>query len=201
MSNSILKEEYRGILIRVEFDEYPVDPMDNDNLSTIVDRCSKYKIGDSSYECRENLTDSDIVFPLYMMDHGDISISTEPFGCRWDSGKIGYVYITEEDIKKEFNIDTVTLKDRENAINILKNEVKHYDRYLRGECYQWVIPYEDCTGGYSDPQQAINEAKECVDHMYNRIKVSHIDRLKKWIKGKVCIQYRYPLSDIVMTTE
>lgn len=55
-------------------------------------------------------------FPLYLYEHSTISISITPFGCSWDSGIVGFAYSKKD-------IDT----------NVIKNVVKEYDKYIRGE--------------------------------------------------------------------
>ena len=35
-----------------------------------------------------------------MFDHSGRALSLTPFGDKWDSGQIGYVYITKEDREK-----------------------------------------------------------------------------------------------------
>ncbi len=43
-----------------------------------------------------------VILPLYMYDHSGISISTSPFGCRWDSGQIGFVLVSKKQALEEF---------------------------------------------------------------------------------------------------
>ena len=56
-----------------------------------------------------------IAFPLYLYDHSGITISTKPFGCRWDSGQVGYIYTTKKEICKWFGIRKVTAEYIERA--------------------------------------------------------------------------------------
>ena len=47
-----------------------------------------------------------IILPLYLYDHSGIAIKVGSFICKavhaeWDSGKIGFIYATKEDIKKK----------------------------------------------------------------------------------------------------
>lgn len=76
-----------------------------------------------------------IIFPVFMYDHSGISISvskTYSYNCRWDSGQIGFIYCTKEDIKKE----KFTKKKAEKC---LIQEIDTYNDYLTGNIYEFVL--------------------------------------------------------------
>lgn len=52
-----------------------------------------------------------VILPVYMYDHGDLAFSTSPFACRWDSGQVGFIFATREDIK-QLGIKRVTAQVR-----------------------------------------------------------------------------------------
>ena len=71
---------------------------------------------------------------LFRSEHSQISLSTNAFSCKWDSGQIGYIFVSYEDIIKEYeNLDIET------ATKVLEYEVKEYSLYLNGECYGYII--------------------------------------------------------------
>lgn len=37
------------------------------------------------------------VYPLYLLDHSGLMLSKSPFGCKWDSGQIGYMYMRKDE--------------------------------------------------------------------------------------------------------
>lgn len=134
--------------LQVGFDEYPDNPRKwGEPLTKMVCFHNRYELGDkhnyrqddySSWEelkqaiiKEENVSISGIK-PLYLYDHSGITISTSPFSCRWDSGQVGFVYITQEN--KEQN----KLSD-EQTQELLDAEVRGYDRYLIGEVYSYKI--------------------------------------------------------------
>ena len=84
-----------------------------------------------------------VILPLYLYDHSGITISTGPFNCPWDSGQIGYIYVTKEAIKKEFNRKIMSKKLEQKAIDIMQSEVKTYDQYLTGQVYGYMIEPTD----------------------------------------------------------
>ena len=90
--------------------------------------------------------------PLYLYDHSGITIATTPFSCSWDSGKIGFIYITKEKARKEYGWKVMTKKRVEQIENYLQGEVETYDQFLRGEVYRYEV-YEgeemiDSCGGF-----------------------------------------------------
>ena len=129
-----------------------------DNLGTMICFHKRYSLGD-----KHNFTLEDamlfeqnrkdcIIMPMYMYDHSGITIATKPFSCPWDSGKIGFIYITKKKAREEYGWKVIT-KARELQIRgYLENEVNTYDQFLRGEVYRYEV-YEgeemiDSCGGF-----------------------------------------------------
>lgn len=52
-----------------------------------------------------------VILPVYMYDHGDLAFSTSPFTCPWDSGQVGFIFTTREDVK-QLGIKRVTARTR-----------------------------------------------------------------------------------------
>jgi len=73
-----------------------------------------------------------------MYEHSGISLSTSAFSCKWDSGQIGYIFVSYEDIIKEYG-----KLDIERATKVLEYEVEEYSQYLNGECYGYIIYEKD----------------------------------------------------------
>ena len=85
-------------------------------------------------ETMEMLKESDIVIlPIYVFEHSGIFISVSDFGSRWDSGQAGWIYTTKEKIENSFDVTEENWRER--AIEILKEEIKVYDMYLKDEVY------------------------------------------------------------------
>lgn len=117
------------------------------------------------YELFELVKQNNIIKPLYMFEHSDISISTVDYNDRWDSGQIGWIYISYDDIKKEYGaINEDTLKLAEDIIN---SEVENYDYYLRGELYYYELSHngkilENCCGFIGDFEDVKNHIKDVL---------------------------------------
>ena len=132
------------------------NPRQYDNLAKMVCFHKKYSLGDkhnysssdySSYEeMKKDIIKRDgavIVEPLYIYEHGSITISTTPFSCPWDSGQLGFVIVTKDGIKNNFGVKRVTKKLIEKCKEVLQSEVKEYKMYLEGDVYGFRCYDED----------------------------------------------------------
>lgn len=122
------------------------------------------------YDNEECLSDNDvdiiwswieenvIVLPLMVYDHSGLSMGTSreyPFNCRWDSSQVGFIYVLNSDVEKEFWNAT---DKKERALSCLENEVAMYNHYLSGDVYGYRAFDKDgedigsCWGfyGYDD---------------------------------------------------
>lgn len=113
-----------------------------------------------------------IVMPLFLYDHSGISISTSRT-CRWDSGQVGFMYITKKDAVKEFGKKYFTKAVEEKAIAWMEAELKTYDDYLRGDVYGYRILDEngdeiDSLWGFygydHEKSGLLGLAKGCIDY-------------------------------------
>ena len=85
-----------------------------------------------------------LMLPLYLYDHSGLAMSTESFSGRaphaeWDSGQVGWIYVSKEDALKEFDADKMTGAIRQKADALMRSEVAAYDSYLHGECYGFEL--------------------------------------------------------------
>jgi len=179
--------EYKGHVIKIETDDSPSNPRTEfDNCCKMVCFHKNHKLGDETDYNRSDYNSWDelkkdivkqenavIILPLYLYDHSGITISTTPFSCRWDSGQVGFVYMTRESIKNDFGIKRLTKKALAKIQEIIKSEVKVYDDYLTGNVYSYDIYLNDnvidsCSGyfGYEPDESkwdVLKDAKAIVD--------------------------------------
>jgi hypothetical protein len=71
-------------------------------------------------------------------------MSTSPFSCPWDSGQVGFIYVTREKARKEMGWKRLNKARIARVNEILQGEVKTYDQYLTGEVY-WFRLYQKET--------------------------------------------------------
>ena len=74
-----------------------------------------------------------IILPVYIYDHGGISLNTTGFSCRWDSGQTGFIFVSKQEAKRELGWKRLTKKRREKVEEMLHNEVEEYSWYVSGE--------------------------------------------------------------------
>ena len=170
-------EAKKACRIDIEQDIYDHEsPRDwDENFGTMVCFHSRYDLGDKhdlSIEEAQDLYDSKevIALPLYLMDHSGLSMSTSDYGCSWDSGQVGFIYVSEDKIKETFMVDTITEDIRKKAIENLKAEVKVYDQYLCGDIWGFSIidgrgeTLDSCWGfyGYDTCKEEAEAALESI---------------------------------------
>lgn len=76
--------------------------------------------------------------PIYMYDHSGQTISLSPFGCPWDSGCCGYIFVFKDKILKEiFGANDDNWRDK--AEEVIKSEIEVYDDYIQGNVYGYCL--------------------------------------------------------------
>lgn len=198
---------YNGHRITIEQDPDPQNPRkEQENASTMVFFHGRYNLGDDhdySNPCDavQGICDLDeeppmkrqahedalnaariVWLPVYMYEHSGYTISTTPFSCPWDSGQLGIVYMTYDEIIKNFMLEPLDPKTwkpddetREKALNLLKGEVSTYDNYLTGSVYGYRVEkcvdedadeweeVDSCWGFFGDDDYIIEAAKDTIN--------------------------------------
>ena len=178
----------------VEYDEYPENPRDWDNLGIIAYRHRRYILGDErlpslismTHEMDELETVPDygedaidivltyakevlgavVALPVYLYDHSGTTVRTTPFSSSWDSGLVGVIYTTEE--KMEYQ-GVSPKRSKDELCYYLRKELETFDQYLRGEvyCFEVVSPtgkVMDSCCGFFDKEQAIAEGVDTAKY-------------------------------------
>ena len=144
-----------------------------------------------------------LVLPLYLYDHSGISIKVGSFigkaqHANWDSGQVGFIYVTGKDVEKEFNTKNINVELSNKIEKILENEVKIYNDYLTGNVYGYVVEdkqgeqVDSCWGFYGDydDEYMVNAAKDIIDYEVKARKETHVKKLKALIKNRVTLDKR-----------
>lgn len=159
---TIFQEENMGIF----------DPRNDNNLGTMICFHRNYMLGDKhncdnerilllnlcenvgkyNYEKLEEMNFSElrrlidkhyIMLPLYLYDHSGITIRTTSFNDRWDSGQVGYIYVSHKKVKKEYGYKHMSKKLTQKIKDYLISEVKLYDQFLTGKIYGFILEKKD----------------------------------------------------------
>ena len=164
-------------VITVAQDTMAESPRDWDNLGTMVCWHRNYNLGD--VQGRNEYSDSDqfwyalagktymgdegdlgyikklafkknIILPLYLYDHSGITMNTTGYSCGWDSGQVGWIYISLEQVRKEYSAKRVSKKLRARVEKYLTGEVETYDSYITGDVLGFNIVRNDDDGDEID---------------------------------------------------
>lgn len=187
MSDSLHQIEYKGYTIFVKQDDSPMNPRTEwDNITKMCCFHKRYELGDKEPGFREDdfgswealekaiiLQEKPMaILPLYLMDHSGLTIKTSSFNDPWDSGRVGFVWITKKEYfnnwsAKDHRISKARLK---RAYEILEQDVRVYNDYLTGSCYGYEVedpegePIDSCWGYYLSEGEKYNDEK---NEMFN----------------------------------
>jgi hypothetical protein len=161
--NVVHTEVRNGRKITIWQDQDAMSPADwggPDDVALLVTEHSRYKF---SGHKAEDVPAGWVAIPVYMYEHSGVTISVNPFGCRWDSGQIGNVWYDPT---------------AEHGEEIARGVVKEWDQYLTGEVYGFTIEPEgddplglisehSCGGFYGSWKDCLEEAcsEANTDHM------------------------------------
>jgi hypothetical protein len=140
-----------NISVEIIYDQFADSPRSWDNATKFVMFSNRYhklpnELGIShddysSWDEMQEALDKEYkwVYPVYMYDHGGVSFSITPFGCKWDSGQVGFIASNDGTEHEAFTNAT--------------EELKEFNHYISGEVYG-VRVFEDteeidsCFGYY-----------------------------------------------------
>lgn len=173
--------------IRIIADTDPESPREWDNIGTMVCAHRRYNLGDAGgmrkaldliykhlsdkqlnelefdashvpdIERALEATGQVIMLPLYLYDHSGVTMKTSPFSCSWDSGKVGFIFVSKAEARSEYDWKLLNKKRTDMVLRILDGEVENYDTYLRMDVWGFEVVEngevkDSCWGFYgSDP--------------------------------------------------
>lgn len=181
------RSQVGALSVTIEYDPDPPNPrVDYDNLGTILYCSDRYTLGDKKVDPEEirAVTRSDALWlPVYAYIHSGIRLSTGAFGCKWDSGQSGIIYVERARVLEEYSVRRVSPKTRKTALGVLEAEIETFSDFLEGQVYGYVIKDEDgeelesCWGIYGldycrdeakSEAEALLKPKEPVKPKINR---------------------------------
>lgn len=171
-------------IVKIFQDSNGGDSRSWDNLTKMICFHRHYSLGDKhdykhgDYDSNAELKaaiikkeDIAIIKPLYMYEHSGITIKTSPYSCNWDSGQLGFVFITKKALRENFMVKRLTKKLMEQADSLLEAEVETYRQEVEGEVYrfeEYVDGEEtDSCGGFYGSDWANNGI---TDHVSEEIR-------------------------------
>jgi hypothetical protein len=152
--------EVNGLTVKIYHDDDPASPREDDNLGRMVCWHRRARLGDEQLQgrfnsleqieqCLREKRDAVVVLPIYIYQHGAITLTaryevylTYP-DKQWDAGQVGFIYVTDQDLRKEYGVTEITQEIRDKAAEVLRGEVDVYDQYLTGDVWGYVIEDQD----------------------------------------------------------
>lgn len=186
MNDSI---EYKGLTIQIEQDQDAESPRtSHDCLGIMVAFHKRYNLGDSCHGFSEQDYSSwaeleaaievrhkpVVILPLYLYDHSGLRIKVGSFQgllpqghAEFDSGQIGFIFVSREAALKEYGGKKLTAKKLAQARMVLEGEVETYDQYLRGDVYGYAVKdageHLDSCWGFYGYDYCLQEARSVAD--------------------------------------
>jgi hypothetical protein len=179
--NPIETHERGTYTIEIHYDDCPESPRDQYCLGTMLYVSDRYVLGDERVtvkEIDEISRRGDVVWvPVYAYIHSGVRLQTTSFAgmlpqghYEFDSGQCGIIYVTCEDIRREYHRKRITPRLREIVKTILAKEVRDMDNYLNGNVYGFIVRDLDgeeissCWGFLGDIDYCRQEAGVATDY-------------------------------------
>lgn len=191
MNEPVHEEAHHGHIIKIYHDPDAESPREWSNLGTLICWHRRYRLGESHPfdspeaflralagisvqselsmdQLRDRAERKSVLLPVFLYDHSGLAMNTMGFHCPWDSGQVGFVYVTLEAVREEFGAKRVTKALRKKAEDILRGEIVSYDAYLGGRVYGYVIEQDGeeidaCWGFVGDYElNCLLEARRAV---------------------------------------
>ncbi len=202
--------QYKKHTILIEQDIDPMNPREEFCcLGEMICFHKRYNLGDKHNlnsdnfngwdeleEYIENELNGYIILPVYMYDHSGMTINTTGFSCGWDSGQIGFIYVTAKKIRENYGVKRISAKLKQDITGYLKNEIQTYDQFLTGDVWSYSITDNnsdniiDTCYGFFGQEYCENEAKSAVDWIVKDNLLKRINQVKTWIKNRVPLENR-----------
>jgi len=157
----------------MDMDEYMTN-LAIDADPKLEDKIDKLDWNDDMIEeyVNRSLEKNYVILPIYMYDHSGITINTSGYSCPWDSGQVGYIYVSKSDVRKEWKVNRISKKLMSKVIGVLVGEIETYDQYLTGDIYGYNVydntgeVIDSCWGFYGTDWEnngLLEYAKNAID--------------------------------------
>lgn len=202
----------RGLDVEIYPDECAENPREWGNTSVLCTAHKHYTYGgvelptdansiEDAFEqhlAEEGLTLKDIIYTeVFLYERSGFELSTSPFGCRWDSGQLGYLYETRSSIRQEFGVKRISPKLYWQTIKRLIAEIDVLNDWAKGDVYYYKL-FDEYVGGFygADHHQSglIESVHSIIDEAQSQALSQHLRRLKRLIKLNIPMQYRPTLQ-------
>jgi len=202
----VIKEvKKKNLVLQILQEENPTNPREWCNLGRMVCGHNRYSLGDEKAKNTDEYggwdewlegeiikpNNGDVIYlPLYLYDHSGLTMSTTPFSCPWDSGQVGWIYVTMEKAKYELSApyQDFSKEDFETKVKeYLEGEVKEYDQYLTGDVYQYsLLEINKCPSCSHKHEVVVDSLCGCYGH----------ENIKEFVKDNISEEYLYLVGEL-----
>ena len=112
-------------------------------------------------EAPKLLSQKGVLLTVYRFEHSDVAYSTEPFDDPWDSGAVGFIWVSDAELAGK----QMAYVPKEDIRKMLEAEVEDYSAWANGDTYAIHLlkdnmPLDDACGFYGDDE--LEEGKDEV---------------------------------------
>lgn len=184
--------KHNGLNVAIYYDDCAESPRTScENMTVLACWHRRSNLGDEQIE--GGLTAKELIrslrakgekvlalLPLYAYEHGGITMSTGSFSCRFDSGQVGWGYVTKSGAEEMGCVGSytddkgkTTTYDKAFFEEAIRSDVRTYADYLEGQCFGYTVEDDDgtevesCWGYVGDLKFVREEATLAATHANN----------------------------------
>ena len=104
-----------------------------------------------------------VILPVFKYEHGEVAYSTSGFSCRWDSGQVGFTYVTKDNLRREYGWKRITADRVEKANRVMSGEIETFSQWADGNVYGFQLYYHDVE----EPHNSVEDQDSCWGFYYD----------------------------------
>ena len=177
LENTITKTyKQTGTRVVKSYDEFAENPRNWGNLTTMICHHNRYALGDveesrqfngftSLKELKQALVEHygemAYIEPLSLYDHSMQTLAIGEPTDAWDSGYVGFIFVTKDRARKEYGVKRITKSILERIKSVAQAEVEIYNKIcLWGEVYDLLL--EKVFTNVDDITDTCTETEGCI---------------------------------------
>jgi len=141
-----------------------------------------------------------IMMPIYVYEHGGITMRTSGFSCQWDSGQAGFIYISKAEARKMWG-KAMSKKQVQWIDECMTERVAYLAAICEGSIYGYSIEDEegdvlDSCWGFVETEYPMEktyvykEAMDSAKYLYKKRLTDHLAKKKAEIMNRVPVLAR-----------
>lgn len=129
------------------------------------------------------------VLPIYVYEHGGITMRTGGYGCQWDSGQAGFIYSDKQRACVLAGAKRMSKKVEARIYEVMHGHIEYCAALCEGNVCGYNWEHGGC-GGYVTGKREyyddmINEARANIDHYIESEHKKAIEARKAMIRNRV----------------